>query len=295
MKVTSRDEAIASGSKYYFTGKPCKRNHICYRNVVGRTCVECKKLSDKESVEKRRNKKCTIVPPFTGKTISRKEAVDAGYKYYFTGKACANGHMAFRGVVNSVCVHCLATFERTDEAKIRKHEKQNKWNNNNTKRVSEIKSNWRKANPSKVKRAYAAYYRNNIEKIKAYNKLYEIKNRNKTNRRHRERYAKDPAYKASRIIRSILRNQILRVGGKKDRRTNDILMYSSIELKERLEFQFKEGMSWENYGEWHIDHKKPVSRFIEQGITDPAIINALSNLQPLWAKDNLTKSNKWIY
>lgn len=52
-------------------------------------------------------------------------------------------------------------------------------------------------------------------------------------------------------------------------------------------------MNWSNRGEWHLDHKKPVSRFIKQGITDPSIINALSNLQPLWAHENLSKGNKF--
>jgi hypothetical protein len=70
--------------------------------------------------------------------------------------------------------------------------------------------------------------------------------------------------------------------------------YDVIELKRHLEEQFVDGMSWENYGEWHIDHIKPLSSF---NITD---INSdefkkcwsLSNLQPLWAKDNLKKYNK---
>lgn len=48
-------------------------------------------------------------------------------------------------------------------------------------------------------------------------------------------------------------------------------------------------MSWDNRGEWHIDHIVPVAVMVRDGITDPAIINALTNLQPLWAKDNLAK------
>ena len=50
-------------------------------------------------------------------------------------------------------------------------------------------------------------------------------------------------------------------------------------------------MSWENYGEWHIDHKKPISKFDKK--TNLKIINSLCNLQPLWAKDNLSKGNKF--
>jgi hypothetical protein len=48
-------------------------------------------------------------------------------------------------------------------------------------------------------------------------------------------------------------------------------------------------MSWDNWGEWHIDHIIPVSKFEKE--TPPSIVNSLSNLQPLWAIDNYKKSN----
>ena len=44
-------------------------------------------------------------------------------------------------------------------------------------------------------------------------------------------------------------------------------------------------------GEWHIDHIQAISKLINPGVIDPAVINALDNLQPLWAKDNMTKGN----
>jgi hypothetical protein len=69
------------------------------------------------------------------------------------------------------------------------------------------------------------------------------------------------------------------------------LGYSAQDLKDHLEKQFKEGMCWENYGEWHIDHIRPISSFDKND--DPKIINALSNLQPLWALENYIKSNKF--
>jgi hypothetical protein len=65
-----------------------------------------------------------------------------------------------------------------------------------------------------------------------------------------------------------------------------------FKLKEHIEKLFVEGMSWENHGEWHIDHIKPVSKFDKT--EKISIINSLDNLQPLWAVDNLKKSNKII-
>lgn len=69
--------------------------------------------------------------------------------------------------------------------------------------------------------------------------------------------------------------------------------YTAIELKTHLERQFKKGMSWSNYGEWHIDHIVPVSSFSFKSPEDKEFLDcfALSNLRPLPGKDNIIKSN----
>lgn len=71
---------------------------------------------------------------------------------------------------------------------------------------------------------------------------------------------------------------------------NEIYGCSFDELKKHIELQFKEGMSWENRGEWHIDHIIPlVNATTEEELLK---LNHYTNLRPLWAKENLTRSKK---
>ena len=65
------------------------------------------------------------------------------------------------------------------------------------------------------------------------------------------------------------------------------------EFKAYLESKFQDGMTWDNYGGWHVDHIKPCSLFqLELDSEQRACFNYL-NTQPLWASDNLSKGNKY--
>lgn len=70
-------------------------------------------------------------------------------------------------------------------------------------------------------------------------------------------------------------------GRLKNKSSIELLGYNYSDLKNHIESLFTDGMSWDNYGEWHIDHIKPLSSFSEND--DIKIVNALCNLQPLWA------------
>ena len=83
------------------------------------------------------------------------------------------------------------------------------------------------------------------------------------------------------VWRSLLYSTLNRLGTKKQGHTIDELGYSAVELKEHIEQQFTPGMTWENHGEWHIDHIKGVINFDSD--TNVNIVCALDNLQPLWA------------
>lgn len=83
------------------------------------------------------------------------------------------------------------------------------------------------------------------------------------------------------LWRSVLKMSLWRLNTKKEGHTIDLLGYTSLEFKEHIENLFTEGMSWNNHGEWHVDHIKSVSTFDEN--EHPSIVNALSNLRPMWS------------
>lgn len=72
------------------------------------------------------------------------------------------------------------------------------------------------------------------------------------------------------------------------------LPYGADELRDHLERQFSNGMTWENYGKWHVDHIVPCAAF---DLTDHEQFGrcwALSNFQPLWASDNCRKGARYV-
>jgi len=78
-------------------------------------------------------------------------------------------------------------------------------------------------------------------------------------------------------------------GGKS---TFSFLPYTVDDLIKHLKSKFKDGMSWKNYGKWHIDHIKPDCSFDYKSVEDEEFQKcwALDNLQPLWAIDNFRKN-----
>lgn len=112
------------------------------------------------------------------------------------------------------------------------------------------------------------------------------------NRWHRVKRSSDPARNlADRMTRGI--NASL-ASGKEGRSWRSMVPYTLADLMLHLERQFLSGMTWENRSEWHIDHIVPQSSFHFTSSDDPEFKRcwALTNLRPLWAKDNVRKSGK---
>lgn len=172
-----------------------------------------------------------------------------------------------------------------------KKKQKERYENNKQEFINRV-SEWRKKNPDARKREYQ---KSRDERI-AYAKKWASENKEKRreiSRAYKERFNSDPANRPYIICRKLLERVVNLKPEGKTGKTEKMLGYTRHQLKSHIEKLFEDGMSWSNHGEWHIDHIKPVSLFITEGETDPKVINALSNLQPLWAKDNLSKGAKY--
>ena len=192
------------------------------------------------------------------------------------------------------------------DPKLRKKTRFKEWYENNKVKRKEKMKEWYDLNKDKVKKRTKSHYENNKDlrksqmksyqvvnkdKIKDYQKTWRESNKNTRNVKRRERTRYDVQYKLSGSLRRRLRCA-LRGNYKSGSAVKD-LGCTIDELKTYLESKFLNGMTWDNYGlrGWHIDHIKPLSSFDLSDRKQMLEACHYTNLQPLWAKDNLVKSD----
>lgn len=185
---------------------------------------------------------------------------------------------------------------------------------------------YRERNREKYRKLKLDYYHANREKRRAQAAEYYQRSKDIKNAERRERRARDPEYAEAfrkrnrkhraanlakerkraaakyrngspqyKLKHNSLASMRRSIRGKGGKRWHEAVGYTADDLKQHLERQFAKGMTWENYGtHWHVDHIVPVSSFDCSSVDDPAFKAcwALSNLRPLWVKDNLSKNNK---
>jgi hypothetical protein len=152
----------------------------------------------------------------------------------------------------------------------------------------------------RLRKNYNIWYEQNKEHRKQYLKEYREKNIDnirKTKRDYeRNRKSSDPLYKLISNFRTAIYQVLKESNVEKNGHYFDILGYTPEELIVHLENQFTEGMTWDNYGEFHVDHKLPISYFNIKEIGDEEFMKCwcLDNLQPMWGEENIRKSNKLL-
>jgi hypothetical protein len=158
-----------------------------------------------------------------------------------------------------------------------------KYREKNKERLSNNHKKWYNENKEKWNEYIKEYREKNIDKIREIKRTYE-----------RTRKDNDPLYKLIANFRTAIYQVLKENNVEKNGHYFEVLKYSPEELISHLENQFKDGMTWGNYGEWHVDHILPITSFNIQEIGDNEFMKcwSLNNLQPMWGEENLRKSNK---
>jgi len=119
-----------------------------------------------------------------------------------------------------------------------------------------------------------------------------IEFRENQNKAKKKKYYKDNYYRLTLTLRSRLRMAMKAQDTKKYLKAEELVGCSIHYLKEYLTKQFKPGMNWNNVGKWHVDHIIPVVKFNLKDPEQQKICFHYTNLQPLWALDNIKKGTK---
>ena len=276
---------------------------------VNKSCLNCGKKfidlthnkSKKHCSDKCRNKyKNTILKEIRGQT-HKKNCKFCGSEF--------ETKLSHKEYCSSNCIK-YAFEERNKDlvSNRRKDYRKNQYYKNHNKTL-EYAKNWRKENLSRIKFYQKKFYEQNIEDMRKRSlnwhfknrerSLIKIKNWKENNKDHIREYSRkylkklkkdNPSFKILCNLR--IRLNYLVSKEFKTSKTIDLIGCTLDDLKKHLESQFKEGMNWGNYGEWHVDHIIPCSLFDFTKKSDQFECFHYTNLQPLWAIENLKKGNR---
>ena len=160
-----------------------------------------------------------------------------------------------------------------------------RWWNGKRLKNKEADKRYRADNREKIKK----YRADNREKSKKYSKKY--RSGLKWLLRRRERYKNDQNFRLKSLLRSRFRDALISKNIKKKSHVLELTSCSMDFLKKYLSKQFENGMTWENHGEWHIDHRKPCASFDLRNEEEQRKCFHYTNLQPLWGKENKEKGS----
>jgi len=288
-------ESAAKTAKY-FNVSTNPINRVLDENDIPRNIAHLNRVKRKELGEKKCTK-CGLTKPLS-EYLNKKTATD--------GK-----HSNCRTCTNKRHFEYMKSYKEENSEKMKEYRK-NYYIKNIDKSLQ-----YREENRELINEKNREYYRNNKEIVNARTKEW-YENNKERNKPYRDKYnkgyyqknkesiiAQNYQYKLNRLgkddlfrfkiqIASLVAGAFKRTKFKKGYRTREIIGCEYEQLIEHMESQFTDGMSWDNKGEWHIDHIIPISSAVTE--EDVIRLNHYTNLQPLWAKDNLSKGSKldWV-
>lgn len=260
--------------------------------------------SIKEEITEKECTKCKLIKPVD--QFFKNETIKSGYRH--DCKACSNPPKPKKLYIpptEKLCKKCQ-TIKHIDDFGIsvrRKDghnslckkcivEKSALMRLKNPNKEKERRAKWseeRRAHDRKIKRDYAV---KNKQHLLSKSRECRLKNRHKRREQERLKKLNDPLYAFFCRVRNLLYSTFKNKGLRKNTKTEQLLGISIAEFKDYIEAKFEPGMNFSNHSRdgWHIDHILPGSL----GKTKEDIIKLChyTNLQPLWAEENLAKSDK---
>ena len=157
---------------------------------------------------------------------------------------------------------------------------------------------WKKENPEKAQKAQAKYRKTHATERAAYNERFTLTHPNYRSEYDAQRRANDMQFRISHNLRTRL-GEAIKNGQKIGSAVDDLgcTIEYFMEYMAAIFYANPETgamMSWDNYGEWHIDHIKPLALFDLTNREQFLAACNYTNLQPLWAKENLSKGAKYV-
>ena len=209
---------------------------------------------EKENLKAREKLRNKVPDQWFDLPLTKEEARRIGISHYFSGIECANGHFDIRNKNDGSCMAC----SREDSAK-------------------------RRENPIYVMQERA--------RGRERNKDPEVKEQNATYVRNRRR--NDPIFRMRCNLSTGLSKALKKKGSTKDSTTMKLVGCDLQALVNHLESFFEKGMTWENYGQWHVDHIRPITSFDSTNHDQQKVCWNWRNLFPLWGEENKLKGNEY--
>jgi hypothetical protein len=175
-------------------------------------------------------------------------------------------------------------------------EKQRQWRKDNQERSKEIHRKYREKNRISIAARHRDWSGKNADAVAGYRRARKLLKADEVRAYAREwarqKRRNEPLFLLISRVRNRTRQAIRSSSARRSRRTLELVGCTCQQLADHISSLFADGMCWENMPMWHIDHIVPVCAFDLSDEEQQAAAFHYTNLQPLWKKDNLTKSRK---
>ena len=160
-----------------------------------------------------------------------------------------------------------------------------KWKDENKEKYKETVNKWKQKNIEKIREQY----RKNAKKYRLNNKE---KIRNRKNEYEKNKMQNDLCYRNKKLARKRINNALRSKNTKPNQRTECLIGCSIQEYILYLESKFKDGMTWDNQGQWEIDHIIPCCAFDLTKESEQKKCFHYTNIQPLWKNEHKEKTKR---